>query len=337
MTSQTSVSRCWNRRTWIATGASAAAALAFTPAYLRRRRPQPVFVARDQHYDSRLVRTIEDGFRHVEFDLAALRGQRVLLKPNMVEPLRDAPHMTTHPQMILAAAEVFRRHGADVVVGEGPGHVRDTELALWESGVQAALDEADIPFADLNYEDVRWFRNRGRRSDLPGFYFPRSVDEADLIVSMPKMKTHHWMGVTAGMKNLYGVIPGSVYGWPKNVLHYAGIPETVCDINASLPPRVTIVDGIQCMEGDGPIMGTPKWMGVVAVGASLTAVDATVCRMMKVDPHHVPYLRLAEGRLGPVRESLIEQRGEPWQDLAQPFEILDEPHLRGLRHGELIT
>ena len=80
--------------------------------------------------------------------------------------------------------------GALVTVGEGPGHVRDTELALVESGVLDALDQAELPFADLNYEDVVWRRNRGKRCSLDGFYFPRSVAEADLIVSLPKMKTH---------------------------------------------------------------------------------------------------------------------------------------------------
>jgi uncharacterized protein (DUF362 family) len=87
------------------------------------------------------------------------------------------------------------------------------------------------------------------------------VVEADLIVSLPKMKTHHWVGVTASMKNLYGTIPGIKYGWPKNVLHHAGIPETVFDINASLPKSIAIIDGIDCMEGDGPIMGTLKQWG----------------------------------------------------------------------------
>ena len=108
--------------------------------------------------------------------------------------------------------------------------------------------------------------------------------EADLIVSLPKMKTHHWVGVTAAMKNLYGTIPGCKYGWPKNVLHYSGIPETVFDINASLPRTIAIVDGIDCMEGDGPIMGTLKRMGLVIVGTYPAAVDATVCRLMEVDP-----------------------------------------------------
>ena len=105
------------------------------------------------------------------------------------------------------------------------------------------------------------------------FFIPEEIVRADIVVSLAKMKTHHWIGVTASMKNLYGVIPGIRYGWPKNVLHHSGIPETVFDINASLDNVVAIVDGIVCMEGDGPIMGTPKPMGLVLVGTSLPAVD----------------------------------------------------------------
>jgi uncharacterized protein (DUF362 family) len=165
------------------------------------------------------------------------------------------------------------------------------------------------------------------------------VVEADLIVSLPKMKTHHWVGVTAAMKNMYGTIPGIKYGWPKNVLHYNGIPETVYDINASLPRTIAIVDGIDCMEGDGPIMGTPRHMGLVVVGTCPAAVDATICRLMQVDPFAVPYLALAANRLGPLAERLIDQRGEPWQPLSRPFSILDKPHLQDLvRHrGVLVS
>jgi uncharacterized protein (DUF362 family) len=102
----------------------------------------------------------------------------------------------------------------------------------------------------------------------------------------------------------------------------------VADINASLPRTIAIVDGIECMEGDGPIMGTPKHMGVLVMGLNPTAVDATVCRLMQVDPTAVPYLALVEDRLGPLDDALIDQRGERWQPLAAPFALLDQPHLR---------
>lgn len=328
-----------NRRQWLAMVGLTAAGLVGAGAYRVWNQKQGsrsgairqanVFVARNQTYAGDLTKTIADGFAATGLETKNLRGKNVLLKPNMVEPRKDAPHMTTEPRMILAAAEFFRRHGAKVVVGEGPGHIRDTEAALIDSGVGEALESGGLEFRDLNYEATQFVVNKGRKADLKGFYFPQSVVEADLIVSMPKMKTHHWVGVTAGMKNMYGVIPGIRYGWPKNVLHHKGIPNTVFDINASLAKTVVIVDGIECMEGDGPIMGSSKPMGLVVIGTVPAAVDATCCRIMDVDPWQIEYLKFAtQGGLGPLDDRAIHQQGEAWQPLQSPFEVLDREHLR---------
>ena len=316
----------------IGAGAVAGAAALAYPLWRRfGPQPAPVFLARGQRYDGPLVETIAAGLAAVEFNASWVRGRRVLLKPNLVEPTRAAPQMTTHPAVLLAAAEVFRRLGAEVRVGEGPGHVRDTEMALVESGMDDALRSENLPFCDLNYGAVRTVANAGRCSRLESFTFPADVLDADLIVSMPKLKSHHWMGLTAAMKNLYGTLPGLIYGWPKNVLHYAGIPQTVVDIHASLPPTIAIVDGIVCMEGDGPILGTPKPLGLLAVGLNPTALDATLARLAGFDPAKVPYLALAAGRLGPIGEGRIVQRGERWQDLHSPFAIVEALHLHAMR------
>ena len=314
-------------------GTAAAAAGIFGYPLLRRitHPKEAVFLGRGQSYDGSLARTIRDGLLGVEFDPASVYGRRVLLKPNLVEPTRQAPHLTTHPAVVLAAAEVFRRWGADVIVGEGPGHVRDTEMALAESGLAEALRSERLPFADLNYSPSQPVANQGRLSPIDWFFFAREVQQADLVVSMPKLKTHHWVGMTAAMKNLYGLLPGVVYGWPKNVLHNAGIPETVVDLNATAPRHIAIVDAILCMEGDGPIMGTPKPMGLLAIGRNSTAVDAVCARLIGLDPAKIPYLGLAADRLGPVAESRILERGERWQGLCSPFQIVDTPHLQEMK------
>jgi uncharacterized protein (DUF362 family) len=93
------------------------------------------------------------------------------------------------------------------------------------------------------------------------------------------------------------------------------------------------------MEGDGPIMGSPKPMGLVLIGPNATAVDATLTRIMDLRPENVSYLALAANRLGPISDSRIEQRGERWQDLVSPFSIIDSPHLRSLPNdpGVLIS
>jgi uncharacterized protein (DUF362 family) len=319
------------RSALIGAGAAAAGILGYP--VLRRlfREKSPVFLARNQRYDGPLAETIAAGLSAVGFDRGWVRGRKVVLKPNLVEPNRAAPQIITHPSVVLAAAEVFRRWGAKVSVGEAPGHVRDTELALDESGLGEALRGDKLPFDDFNYSEFRTVRNAGGTSAIREFTFPAAAAEADLIVSMPKLKTHHWMGFTAAMKNLYGVLPGLIYGWPKNVLHYAGIPQTVVDINASLPRRIAIVDAIVCMEGDGPILGTPKPLGLLAVAQNLTALDATLARITGFDPYKVPYLALAADRLGPISDGAIEQRGERWQDLVDPFTFVDVPFLREMR------
>ena len=145
------------------------------------------------------------------------------------------------------------------------------------------------------------------------------------------MKTHHWAGVTLSMKNLFGVMPGVCYGWPKNVLHHAGISQSILDINAAVRPHLAIVDGIVGMEGDGPIMGTPRPAHLIVMGTNLPAVDATCARLMGFDPVRIDYLRHASGVLGPIQERHIEQRGESVATLAQAFMLPDHPHFKQFR------
>lgn len=320
-----------SRRTWLLAGGilgSTAAGIGLDRILAPN---HPCFVARNQRYDRDLVPVIRDGLLACGFQPERWKNRRVLLKPNLVEPSRSAPHMTTHPAVVNAAIELFRDWQMVVEVGEAPGHLRDTEFALQESDVAHVLDTTGVAFADLNYQQTRWVENRGGKSALKGFYFPKSVVEADLIVSLPKFKTHHWMGMTLSMKNMYGVIPGSRYGWPKNVLHYNGIPETVFDINASVPPTIAVVDGIDCMEGDGPIMGTRKPLGVLLMGLNPMAVDATACRIAGFDPFRIPYLNLAHRWQGRLEDWAVTQKGEIWQSVASDFEVLDRAHLLGMR------
>src|SRR5262249_11302837 len=131
-------------------------------------------------------------------------------------------------------------------------------------------------------------------TNLKQLYLPETLFKADLLVSMPKLKTHHWAGVTLALKNMFGVVPGSIYGWPKNMLHWAGIQGSILDINAGLNiPQFAIVDGIVGMEGNGPLQGKPKRSGVLVFGSDLVAVDATAARLMKVEPRKIEYLNQA--------------------------------------------
>lgn len=253
------------------------------------------------------------------------RGRRVLLKPNLVEFDRESV-IHTQVEVLAAAVELFERLGAsEVAVGEGPGHRRDAWFLAEEAGYRALIPGFDSRFVDLNRDEVT---RAAPFAGSPGIYLARTALRADLVVSIARMKTHHWAGATLSMKNLFGIVPGAVYGWPKNHLHQVGIGPCVAELNRILPRRFAIVDGIVGMEGNGPIQGRARPCGVLVMGGDLAAVDATCCRIMGIDPEKIEYLRLASAE-GHVHEPSIEQRGEAIAQVRTPFQLIPEfQHVR---------
>lgn len=292
----------------------------------------PIVVAKAGSYDLDLQRIVRDGLAELKLGRASVKGKTILLKPNLVEPSQAAPHINTHPKFVRAVAEVFRSWDArEVLVAEGQGHCRDTEFVLEQSGLGAILDEAGLPFIDLNHDDIYTVPNRLGATRMDELHLPATLKRADMIVSLPKVKTHHWAGVTLSLKNLFGVMPGIAYGWPKNVLHYHGIPRSILDIAHAVRPHLAIADGIIGMDGDGPIMGSPKALGAIVMGTDLPAVDATCARLMDLDPWRIWYLANADGRIGTVDEGVIEQRGETIAATKQRFALLDHPSMKVFR------
>ncbi|MGQ9689468.1 MAG: DUF362 domain-containing protein [Desulfobaccales bacterium] len=300
-----------------------------------RRWEERVFIGKATSYQVPLKELISRGLRESGLNEAEIRGRRVFLKPNLVETIPGVLHINTHPLVVRGAAEAFLSLGATrVVVAEGPGHITDTLRVLDESGLREVLWEDRIPFIDLNYQNGFILPNAGGWSRLKSLTLPVCLWEFDFLVSMAKMKTHHWAGVTLSMKNLFGLMPGSFYGWPKNHLHWAGINACILDITATVRPHFAIVDGIVGMEGDGPIMGAPKPVGVLVMGRNPMAVDATCTRIMGINPHRVVSLAYGEGWLGPVREAHIHQVGESIAAVRTPFRLLEKiPAQRALMAG----
>ena len=294
-----------------------------------------VFIGKADDYNAEIASLVRVGLHELNVSAEEIRGKRILLKANIVEPHFGFEHIVTHPSVIMAAAEAFLSIGAaEIIVAEGAGHCRDTYRILEESGFTGILGNSKITFVDLNYDAWQAVPNAGGRTYLRSFFLPEALNRADWIVSMPKLKTHHWAGVTLSMKNLFGVLPGSFYGWPKNVLHTAGIINSILDINATVRPHFAIVDGIVGMEGDGPIMGSAKKSGIIVMGRNLPAVDATCARCMGINPRKIEYLAAAEQWLGPIKESRIKQRGEPWKVVRANFQLLDYIEAqKGLRLG----
>jgi uncharacterized protein (DUF362 family) len=325
------MSRLLDRRTFLRGAVAGGAVVVAGGVTLRRllREPEPweaaafpppgdahVAVLTASGYDSGLEVTVLDGLRAIGADV---RGANVLLKPNLVE-FDPTTAINTEPRLIAATVLAFRRLGAaSVRVGEGPGHRRDVQDVVTRSGLAEALAGVEAPFVDLNAAAVRRVALRSRYTELGELWLPTPVLDADVVVSMPKMKTHHWAGVTLSLKNLFGTLPGRVYGWPKNILHWAGIEPSILDIAGAVRPSYAIIDGIVGMEGNGPISGDPIESGVLVFANDPVAADSIGASLMGSDPERIPYISEAGRFLGQTDRDRIEQRGEDPDRLIRSF------------------
>jgi uncharacterized protein (DUF362 family) len=298
------------------------------PKYDRDRRParSRVAIVRADEYSDRLEGALMSALRLIALNIT---GKSVLLKPNLVDFVPGVD-INTAPVLVTAAAECFRRLGAlSVTVAEGPGHQRDTQLVLYESGFLDELAKHHIPFIDLNRDEFVKIKLCANYTGLGHLFLPRAVLSHDFVVSMPKVKTHHWSGVTLSMKNMFGVVPGTKYGWPKNILHWSGIQRSILDICATVPIHFVIADAIVAMEGNGPLAGTPRPLHDIVLSDDPVAADATCARLMGFEPERIPHIREAAKFLGNASTGLIDQLASPVKAPDIPFKVVPEfEHLR---------
>src|SRR6185437_1104014 len=278
-----------------------------------------VAILRAESYSQKLFEILRCGLDLFHLDLL---GKTVLLKPNLVDYI-PGNHINTHPLLVSAAIECFRGLGvASVIVGEGPGHQRDTDLVLLESGMAEALHHQKVRFVDLNRDELIECPLLADYTGLKRLWLPRTILEADFIVSMPKVKTHHWSGVSLSMKNMFGVVPGAKYGWPKNILHCTGIERSILDICATVPVDFVIADGIIAMEGNGPLNGAPRALGQIILADDPVAADATCARLMGFDPEKIAHIRAGAQFLGNSSVAEIGQIGEALQAPKAAFALV---------------
>lgn len=219
-------------------------------------------------------------------------GMRVLLKPNLIDPLPLDRAVTTHPAIVRAVAEMVREAGGEVWIGDSPaGPVRKPDR-LW--GRTGMTEVALATGARLvHFDGVEWRRLRGR-----DYFIARPIFEADLIINLPKLKTHTLTLYTGAVKNLFGTIPGT----RKREVHYrapsvADFSRALADVLELVRPGLTIMDGVMGQEGNGPgAGGTPRRYACLAASEDPVALDTVLTQAIGCRPGTVLHLREAAAR-----------------------------------------
>lgn len=239
-------------------------------------------------------------------------SQKVLLKPNMLTTRTPEQATTTHPEIIRAVIRIVKQQGGIVSVGDSPANVT-TIANLWDAtGIKKVCNEENVPL--LNFE------NAG--SETLSIYgvqvgIAKPVLDADVIINLPKVKTHVLTTYTGAVKNLYGTIPG----FQKTMLHKMFskpniFGEFIAALYDEICPQLSIADGIIGMDGDGPSGGKPFKLNFIAASADSATLDASICRLLKIDVNAVGYLKtIGNEQMGIIAENDINIVGTPIEKL----------------------
>jgi uncharacterized protein (DUF362 family)/Pyruvate/2-oxoacid:ferredoxin oxidoreductase delta subunit len=221
-------------------------------------------------------------------------GQSALIKPNLLTDRAPEDGVTTHPELARAVIRALKQVGARPWVADSPNSVTKLEKVWRKTGFQALCAEENVPLVNLEKAGAVQVRSGGY-----AFTVAKPVLEADVIVNLPKVKTHVLTILTAGVKNMYGTVPG----FYKTLLHKTyprprRFGRLVLEICRKTRPALTLADAVVGMDGDGPSGGAPCAMGFLAAAADPVALDMVLCRILGIRPQVVPYLRpcLGKGR-----------------------------------------
>lgn len=208
------------------------------------------------------------------------RGERILLKPNMLSAKRPEQAVTTHPALVRVVAELVREAGGIVLIGDSPGIGGFMRVAE-KSGIAAAAHESGATLVEFN--DVVNLSGSGtfRQIQLSKAYM-----EADKVINLPKLKTHEMMTMTCAVKNLFGAVVGTEKaGWHlKAGTSREQFARLLLEIYLQKKPALNIVDAILAMEGDGPGSGTPVQLGILIAGVNPVAVDLVAGKLTGIPP-----------------------------------------------------
>ncbi|MGF1516789.1 MAG: DUF362 domain-containing protein [Nodosilinea sp.] len=211
-------------------------------------------------------------------------GDRVLLKPNLLTGARPTKECTTRPELIYAVAQQVKAAGGKPFLGDSPAFGSAHGVAK-ANGLLPLAQELDLPIVELH----------GHRypTDNPEFdhlRLSREAMEADVVINLPKVKSHVQLTVTLGVKNLFGCVPGKMKAWwhmeaGKDVQRFGTM---LVETARLIDPALTIVDGIVGHEGNGPSGGEPKQLGLLGASGNVFALDRAVVDVLGVDPLVVP-------------------------------------------------
>ncbi len=240
-------------------------------------------------------------------------GQSVLIKPNLLAGKTPEKAVTTHPEIVRGVIQLVQRAGGEVSLGDSPG-IGSPETVARKSGILAVAEERGCRF--VRFETSVTIHPKG--GTFQQFEVARELLDADVVINLPKLKTHQMMGLTCGVKNMFG----AVVGLRKPRLHLqAGTDKAffammLLELCEALPPALTIVDAVVGMEGEGPGSGDPVQIGALLAGSHPQAIDTVATELVGLQPHQVwtqqqaieterPYTRLQQLQLsGDPLESL---------------------------------
>ena len=241
-------------------------------------------------------------------------GQRVLLKPNMLTDSPPEKAITTHPQVVRALIRLLKARGITPSVADCSANAGKIEQVWERTGFKAMCAEEGVALLNMEKEGSLLFNVNGL-----SFTIAKPIIEADVVINVPKIKTHVLTVMTGGVKNMYGAVPGL----QKTTLHklYPS-PAQFCRLLAAIytrtKPALTVADAIVGMEGDGPSGGSAVPLGFIAASADSVALDTIVCRLLGIDPRSVLYLReLGKAGIGETEWDRIEVLGERPEDLTR--------------------
>ncbi|MCF8035435.1 MAG: DUF362 domain-containing protein [Desulfobacteraceae bacterium] len=249
---------------------------------------------------------VQRAFELFSVDLA---GKKVLIKPNVLRSSKADEGIVTHPAVLSAVVrQVESQNPASIVVGDNPGlhNYGDNQACFEETGLMAA---AGGYYENIGDDPVQKSFNP---DFLPTVGVSRAVLEADVVISLPKFKTHGLTVVTGAVKNSYGILPGAI----KARIHKAaGSPErfheAVVDVFALRVPDLFIVDAVVGMEGNGPASPELRDIGCIIAGDNAVAVDSVIAQMMGLEPARLRFLQYArEKGLGDFDPETIEVSGK---------------------------